>query len=192
MSRRSDGRNGQFVVPGDRLGVIEEFFPGNGTYVEDGTVYAHSAGHAEIDLKNKTVSISPHTRTPPVPERGDTVLAQVMDIQEKNLTLRIFRIGETWISTPFSGLMHVSDVREGFVRTISDSFRVGDIIRARVISTANKRVHLSTEGERLGVVYAHCTHCGQLLVMRGNSLYCQACRRFRNRKTASDYGRVKF
>ncbi|MFQ6076703.1 MAG: exosome complex RNA-binding protein Csl4 [Candidatus Bathyarchaeia archaeon] len=190
MPRRSDERSGQFVVPGDRLGVIEEFLPGEGTYVDDGTVYSFRSGHAEIDLKNKTVSIRARTRIPPVPKRGDIVLARVMGIQEKSLSMRIFKVGKTSISTPFSGLMHVSDVMEGFVRTMSDSFRVGDIIRARVISTANRRFHLSTEGERLGVVYSYCSHCGQLLVRRGNSLYCPVCRRFRHRKAASDYGKA--
>ena len=29
-----------FAVPGDRLGVIEEFSAGQGTYVEKGVIYA--------------------------------------------------------------------------------------------------------------------------------------------------------
>ena len=31
--------SGQFVVPGQRLGVIEEFVPNSGTYVKDGYIF---------------------------------------------------------------------------------------------------------------------------------------------------------
>ncbi|MBS7659300.1 hypothetical protein KEJ28_01220 [Candidatus Bathyarchaeota archaeon] len=34
--RRNSGR---FVLPGDLLGVIEEFIPNSGTYVENGNIY---------------------------------------------------------------------------------------------------------------------------------------------------------
>ena len=33
--------SGQFVIPGEKLGVIEEFIPDVGTYVENGT-YIHT------------------------------------------------------------------------------------------------------------------------------------------------------
>ena len=32
-------RSGHIVLPGERLGVIEEFIPDSGTYVKEGIIY---------------------------------------------------------------------------------------------------------------------------------------------------------
>ena len=45
MSKKLDG---QFVVPGERLGVVEEFDAGTGTVDVNGTVYAAQTGKAKI------------------------------------------------------------------------------------------------------------------------------------------------
>ena len=41
----SERKSGLFVVPGDRLGVIEEFTSGPGTYIEDGIIHSKITGH---------------------------------------------------------------------------------------------------------------------------------------------------
>ena len=47
----------QPVLPGDRLGVVEEFLPGLGTYEDGGTIYANFTGTARIDNKNKVTGM---------------------------------------------------------------------------------------------------------------------------------------
>ena len=54
-SQSSRRKSGQFVVPGERLGVIEEFTPSSGTYVQEGVIYSKVTGHALLDLPNKRV-----------------------------------------------------------------------------------------------------------------------------------------
>ena len=47
------------MLPGERLGVIEEFIPDSGTYVKDGVIYAKIVGRALMDMMNRKVSVYP-------------------------------------------------------------------------------------------------------------------------------------
>jgi exosome complex component CSL4 len=40
------------VLIGDYLGTIEEFVPGDGTYAEEGKIYASTIGPVVIDREN--------------------------------------------------------------------------------------------------------------------------------------------
>lgn len=189
MSEKRIGRSEQFVAPGDKLGVIEEFLPGQGTYVDDGVIYSQTTGHTLMDRLNKTISVYSKVRLPLVPKESSIVLGQIANVQEKSVDVRILKIDQRWIPRFFSGLLHVSNVSEGYVRAMFDAFKVGDIIRAKVISTANRASHLSTEDGRFGVVHALCPRCGHLLISGGGGLLrCPSCKGTERRKVASDYG----
>ena len=62
MTKKMDG---QFVVPGERLGVVEEFDPGRGTVDVNGTVFATQTGKANVDTTRHVVSVK-STAGPPV------------------------------------------------------------------------------------------------------------------------------
>jgi hypothetical protein len=46
MALKASEQNGNLVLPGERLGVIEEFIPDSGTYVKDGVIYSKIVGRA--------------------------------------------------------------------------------------------------------------------------------------------------
>ena len=48
-------KSGRFISPGERLGVIEEFLPGQGTFIENGVIYASIVGMLLNDQLNKKV-----------------------------------------------------------------------------------------------------------------------------------------
>jgi len=68
---------GDFVVPGDVLGVEEEFMPGENAYVDAGIVYSSATGKVQFDPRSRRVSVFPTSRLPPIPIRGDTVLGRI-------------------------------------------------------------------------------------------------------------------
>jgi exosome complex component CSL4 len=86
-------KSGQFLVPGERLGVIEEFSPGPGTYVEQGVVYSTVAGRVLMDVLNKTVSVYPLTHVVIIPRTGSVVTGQVSSVNSKKAAVRISEIG---------------------------------------------------------------------------------------------------
>lgn len=189
---KSKRQSGQFVIPGQPLGVIEEFTPGEGTYVEQGKIYANISGQTLLDIQNKTVSIYPLVRAAKVPKVGSIVTGQVTNLQSKTAVVRVFRIGNESLSGVFTGLLYISDVSGSFVDSIRDAFKSGDTIRARVISDKNRVYHLSTAEKNLGVIYAPCSQCGHILVQKQYRMLCPKCGRIEKRHTAADYGEVAF
>jgi len=180
--------SGQFVVPGERLGVIEEFIPNSGTYVEDGVIHSKNVGYVLMDFANKKVSVYPAARNLNVPKVGTVVVGKVTSVQSSQATVRMTKIGRKIISGFFTGLIHISDVSFRYTENMFNAFKVGDIIRAKVVSDKNKIYHLSTKGENLGVLYAFCSQCGGPLSLKGKELVCEVCGNVEKRKFASDYG----
>ncbi|MGQ9529998.1 MAG: exosome complex RNA-binding protein Csl4 [Candidatus Bathycorpusculaceae bacterium] len=176
-------------MPGERLGVIEEFIPDAGTYVRDGVIYSKVVGRALLDFLNKRVSVYPLIHGATVPKVGSTVLGQVSSVQTENASIRIFKIGNKTLSRFFSGILHVSDVQQTYVKSMFHVCKLGDIIRAKVISEKNRVYHLSTKEKELGVVYAFCSQCGYILELKRRVMRCARCGKVEKRKIALDYGK---
>lgn len=176
----------------DSLGVIEEFTPGQGTYVEQGKIHAKISGRTLMDLQDKTVSIFPLVHGARVPRVGSIVTGQVLNLQNKTAVIRIFKIGTEQLSGVFSGLLYISDISTSYVDLIHDACKPGDIIRAKVISEKNRIYHLSTADKDLGVLYAFCSQCGQMLQQKRYTMYCPDCGKVEKRRNAADYGKAAF
>jgi exosome complex component CSL4 len=190
MSSKSvEQKCGQLVLPGERLGVIEEFVPDVGTFVKDGVIYSMVIGRALMDMANKRVSVCPLAHEILVPKVGSTVVGQVAGVQPENANVRIFQIGERQISGVFVGVLHISDVHLRYVDSMFEICKAGDVIRAKVISDKNQVYHLSTKDKELGVIYAFCSSCGGTLELRRQGMHCPMCGRIETRKTAFDYGK---
>jgi len=174
------------VLPGDKLGVIEQFLPGIGTYEKDGTIYAHFTGNARIDLKNKRVTVVPTTRVLTLPKEGTTVIASVIHASDKMATVNIWRINDKNIQTPFTAMLHISSSSPRYERNMADVCKAGDIIRARVIEM-NRIPQLTTAGRGLGVIKAFCSKCGAVLEFKNRRLQCASCGNIERRRLAEDY-----
>ena len=187
---RSERTSSQFVLPGERLGVIEEFTPDAGTYVREGVIYSKVVGQVLFDLSNKRVSVHSLIHEAKTPKVGSTVLGQVSNIQSDNAGVRIFKIEDKPLSGVFTGILHVSDVQMSYVDSMFEVCKPGDILRAKVISEKNQTYHLSTKDKDLGVVYASCSNCGYSLELKRQSMHCPRCGKIEKRKITLDYGKA--
>jgi exosome complex component CSL4 len=187
--KASEQRSGHVVLPGERLGVIEEFIPDSGTYSKDGVIYSKIIGRALVDMLSKRVSVYPLGNEVVVPKTSSVVTGQVGNAQSDNVLVRIFKVGSKDISGVFSGILHISDVQDRYVNSMSEVCKTGDIIRARVISEKNQIFHLSTNDKDLGVIYGFCGNCGNLLELSHREMHCPKCGNVELRKTALDYGK---
>ena len=185
----SERKSGLFVIPGDRLGVIEEFTSGPGTYVEDGVIHSKVTGRTLLDMLNRQVSVYPIVEEAAVPEVGNIVTGMAMEVRNKNAVLRIFKIGDKTLSGAFKGALHISGVSRGYVDNMYNVCKSGDIMRAKVISTANRSVFLSTADNDLGVIYALCSNCGHVLEPTNRGMGCSKCGNVERRKMSPYYGK---
>ncbi len=188
-SKPSEQKTGQLVVPGERLGVIEEFIPDTGTYVKEGVIYSKVIGRALVDLAQKRVSVYELAQGAKVPRIGNTVMGRVSSTQPETAGVRIFQVSNRKVNGVFAGVLHVSDVQMRYVDSMFDICKPGDIIRAKVISDKNRTYHLSTKDKNLGVVYAFCSSCGGLLMPRRQGMHCPKCGKIERRKITIGYGK---
>jgi exosome complex component CSL4 len=182
-------KSGHLVIPGERLGVIEEFIPDSGTYVKDGVIYSKIVGRSLLDLQNRRVSVYPAVNAVVVPKVGTVIIGQIGNAQSDNVLVKIFKVGKKKIAGTFGGILHVSDVSDRYVESMSDVCKPGDIIRAKVISEKNQVFHLSTNDKNLGVLYGFCSRDGTLLNQDRYDLKCPKCGNVERRKMAPDYGK---
>ena len=185
----TEQKSGHLVLPGERLGVIEEFIPDSGTYVKDGVIYSEIIGRSLVDLQNRRVSVYPVVNGVAVPKVGSIIIGQIGNAQSDNVLVRIFRVGKKQISGDFGGILHISDVSDRYVTAMTDVCKPGDIVRAKVISEKNRIYHLSTNDKNLGMIYAFCSRCGTLLEPQHYELRCPKDGNIEKRKMAPDYGK---
>ncbi|AMM54215.1 exosome complex RNA-binding protein Csl4 [Pyrococcus kukulkanii] len=192
--KRRTVKEGDFVLPGDYLGVIEEYLPGDGVIVEDGNLYSARAGWVKIDKDKIEISLKPASSTPPIPKVGDIVYARVIDVKQQAVLLRMIKIegrDNREIATSKLAGIHISQVKDGFVEDLRNEFKIGDIVRARVITDEKSPIQLTTKDPDLGVVYALCSKCRTPLVRKGNQLVCPKCGNVETRKLSTLYRKVK-
>jgi exosome complex component CSL4 len=179
--------DGTFVVPGEKLGVVEEFDPGRGTVEVDGIVYSSQTGTASLDPKRHVVSVKPTTARVVVPEEGSSVTGVVEKIQEKMAIVNMIVVDGKKMELPFTGMLHISNSSPRFERLMGDVCKPNDTIRAKVIDTSQRIPKLTTVGRDLGVIKAHCSRCGGELVLSGSILRCNICRNVERRRLAEDF-----
>lgn len=182
-------KNGQLVLPGERLGVIEEFIPDAETYVKEGIICSQVFGRVMLNLKDRRISVYPLLRKVIVPKVGSLVLGQVSNVKNENANIRIFKIGNRSLSGFFTGILHISDVQPKYVESMFDVCKPGDIARAKVISDKNRVYHLSIKDKNLGILYAFCSQCGYMLELKRQTMKCPRCGRIEKRKVTLDYGK---
>ena len=94
---------------------------------------------------------------------------------------------EREIATSTQGVIHISNVKSGYVNDLQHEFGYLDLVKARVIDA--RALRLSTEGKDLGVIKAICAKCRGDLKRKGNVLACERCKRVELRKISEDYGK---
>jgi exosome complex component CSL4 len=186
---REPEEKGKTVLPGDLIGTSEEFTPKIGTYVDKGNIYASISGIVKINNKERSISVSPVTNTPPHLQVGDIVIGQVTDVKDSVALVEIAGIkgrGEREIVNAEQAAIHVSNVKDAYVKELYNEFAPFDIVKARVIDMRSMR--LTTVNKELGVMKAYCGNCRAVLKKDDGRLKCPKCERTETRKLSSDYG----
>jgi exosome complex component CSL4 len=180
-------KTGRKVLPGDEVAIAEEYMSGEGTYEQDGKIYASAVGELDLDPKEKTASVV-LDNPPIVLQEGDVVMAEVTDTKPAMAICSVIAQEgkDRAVSSETLASVHVSKLSSSYVEDAGDVMKAGDIIRAAVIQ-ADPSVQLSTAGPHFGVVRALCSRCRNPLEKKNNRLYCEKCDRTENRKIADDY-----
>ncbi|WP_407282953.1 exosome complex RNA-binding protein Csl4 [Methanolobus sp. WCC1] len=178
-----------FVMPGDFVGTTEEFKAGSGTYVNVADIHSLNTGYVNVDRKSRTISVVPQTSIPPEIKEGDIIIGSVVNMRDSVALVEIGAIkgkGEREFQTNGAAAIHVSNVKDSYVKNLGYEFSLSDVVKAKVINTQNMR--LSTDDKSLGVMKAYCSRCHSPMVKDNKKLKCPECGRTETRKLSADYG----
>lgn len=154
------------VVPGEPLGPTSNNSPGPGTHIENSQIHASLLGSPSAKTTtdkalHPLLSIHPPfaQRTQPaplLPTVGTPIYGRVTRLTRTHAHISILLLSpSTIVAVPFRGLLRTQDVRatEKDKVKLAEAFRVGDIVRAVVISLGDQGgYYLSTAGNEYGVV----------------------------------------
>ncbi|MFH1256905.1 MAG: exosome complex RNA-binding protein Csl4 [Candidatus Diapherotrites archaeon] len=181
----------QLVVPGEFLGIEEEFVGGKNTFEDgNGNVLSECIGVPEFDHKRREVKVKKISKEVKPLEPGSIAYGKVALVKEQSVLIELFKAEKNneprTILNTFASLP-VFNVSQGYVKFLSDMFRVGDIVKAGVVTVTNYGIDLNTKDKSFGVVKAFCVKCRKPLHMIGEQLKCPCCGRTEPRKISSDY-----
>ncbi|MBA1341643.1 MAG: Exosome complex component Csl4 [ANME-2 cluster archaeon] len=185
----------EFVLPGDMIGTAEEFISNNNTFKYGGNIYSSATGQVKVNNKTRTISVVPETDIPPMIKNGDVVIGRVNDLRSSVALVEIAMIegkGEREIVNLQPAAIHVSNVKDSYVKSLDYEFSPFDLVRAKVIDV--KAMRLSTSGNNLGVIKAYCSKCNVDMEKqsnngnKGSNLKCPVCGNIESRKLAANYG----
>jgi exosome complex component CSL4 len=181
---------GDLVLPGQKIGVIEMYVPGLGTYTKDGIIFSSIIGEFHVDSSH-VVSVVSKEKKPLIPKNDDIVIGVVDMVRKQMAIANITNVRGFNPKTDFEGMIHISQVSKNYLENLSDAFKTGDVIRAVVINDEVIPYFLNTAAPHLGVILSYCSECGQFLQLDkdGRNLFCNKCKIIEKRKTARDYGK---
>lgn len=133
----------QIVMPGDKLGIIEQYLPGEGTYDDNGEIKSSVLGNVKINQKMKVISVESDAK-PALLKVGDVVYGQITDIKPQRANVKIDCIKDNArpLALPYMGAIHISQAKKDYLEKLSDAFRIGDIVQAKVVKITGDNVDL--------------------------------------------------
>ncbi len=183
-------KNDQIVMPGDKLGIIEQYLPGEGTYDDEGEIKSSVLGNVKIDQKKKVISVESEAK-PALLKVGDIVYGQITDIkpQRANVNIDCIKDNARPLALPYMGAIHISQAKKDYLEKLGDAFRIGDIIQAKVVKITGDNIDLSTTDRDCGVLKAMCTRCRDFMhtTSKNNELQCNSCNKKERRKVSENY-----
>lgn len=199
------------VMPGDKVGVEEEFMPAENTFVDDdGVIRSAVVGHVQVSGGKISVHSTLHDVRKI--EQGMMVLGTVTDDLHSVVFVRISNFenenGEHVATKDGKIIMDTGrpsrggrDGRGGRGRPRPGEREagrreeqvklcgVGDIVLARVLFDDPDVYTLGVREPETGVIHAECEMCGGYMKHQGaGHLVCTECEHAQNRKVSSLYG----
>jgi exosome complex component CSL4 len=156
-------------MPGEEIGTEEEYLPGENTYIKDGKIKSSCFGELHIDSKRRATVI-PYKEVAKF-KIGDIVYARVDEILESLAFLSI----ENEVGLTAFGILLISEIKQGFVKSIRDELRIGDIIKAKIKKITPFSIELTLKERGLGVVKAFCSNCRAQMVYKSGIFVCEKC-----------------
>lgn len=177
-------------MPGEHIVSEEEYSATKNVFARDGEIYSNSVGVPEFDFDQRKVRVKAIKEIKGL-KKGDIVLARVLFKRKNMVGVEILSVEsrekERIVFPKKQAVILIRDVSNKFVKNLDNEFKIGDIIRAKVVLNEKFAVNLKTNEPGLGVIKAVCFKCRETLKKSNGFLYCTKCKSREYRKISSEY-----
>ena len=178
-----------FALPGTKLGTTSDLRAGLGAYERDGQVFSSLTGIVHLEeagqKRKRTRDDRPevsvqHYRgksaAAQVPTVGQIIMGRVTRVSSSTASLDIVVVDDEILNQPCSGVIRTEDVYPAGLDIkieLYRCFKLGDVVRARILSLGDARqYYLSTAEPECGVTWTRSASGSVMLPVAWNEVAC--------------------
>jgi len=170
----------KLFTPGEVITTQEEYDAGRNTFEENGNIRASIVGEAVFNDTNKKVSVNGKSKE--LLRIGDIVYGVVSNTKESMISMDLIKTeGEKTLIVTRAQLP-VRNISNNFVTDARTYFKIGDVVKARVVKSDELAVDVEVKGIGLGVVTAFCSNCRSKMDFSNEKMMCFNCGHVEERK----------
>ncbi len=166
----------KLVLPGEHLLSCEEAESGHNTYVKSDEIY--SAAFGSTALLHGRMSVERKGKKLLEPHVGMEVYCIISKTTSNKAIASCIPVSETENlerSIEMTAVLPVTGIRKGYVESISDEVRIGDIIKAKISKIGDKGIDLSIFAPPYGLMAVFCPRCRNRMDLKDRIFICSNC-----------------
>jgi len=171
-------------IPGDKIGIIEEFESGKNTFEDGHNVRATVIGTVEID-KNRIAQVQ-NIRTSAIPEVDDVVIGTVAAVMSSMIAVSIDYVNNIRTKSNVECICQTRHFRRKNIALVND------IVALRITAHKNGTIHASINEPEFGVLFTKCKKCGGHVIPMRDAIKCTECNWIDERKLSNNFGKHSF
>jgi len=173
------------TIPGDKIGIIEEFESGKNTFEDGHNVRATVIGTVEIDKKSRIAQVQ-NIPTSGIPEVGDVVIGTVAAVMSSMIAVSINYVNNIRTKSNVECICQTRHFRKKNIALVND------IVVSRIIAHKNGTIHASINEPEFGVLFTKCKKCGGKVIPMRDAIKCTECNWIDERKLSNNFGKNDF
>jgi len=173
------------TIPGDKIGIIEEFESGKNTFEDGHNVRATVIGTVEIDKKSRIAQVQNIT-TSGIPEVDDVVIGTVAAVMSSMIAVSIDYVNNIRTKSNVECICQTRHFRKKNIALVND------IVVLRITAHKNGTIHASIDEPEFGVLFTKCKKCGGHVIPMRDAIKCTECNWIDERKLSNNFGKNNF
>ena len=174
-----------FVLPGDKIAITEEYEAGNNACDDGHIVRSTVIGENEIDKKERLAHVKKH-KSISVPDEGDIVIGTVEAVMGSMIAVSIKYINSNPVNSQLECICPTKNIRKRNVALVKD------LVKLKITGHLNGAIHATIQDPSLGVLFTKCRKCGMGVKPLRDIIKCIECGWTDDRKLSSDFLKTDF
>jgi exosome complex component CSL4 len=166
----------KLVIPGEHLLSCEEAEPGQNTFTENDEIFSASFGDEK--LVGGIVSVTRKGKNLLRPYVGMEVYCLIVKTTPNKAIAECLPVSEAEgkeRSVEITAVLPVTGIRKGYVDSIRDEVKIGDIIKAKISKITKTGVDISIFPPQYGLIACFCPRCRTRMDVKDKIFICSNC-----------------